>query len=351
MYLDKPMRDHVLLQAIARVNRPYEDAKGTKKPCGLIIDFVGILKDMNKALAFDSDSVSGVIEDLELLLFRFKDLMGSSVQRYLQPLKGGQDERVEKLLYETFLDPSERDRFTELYKEIETLYEVLSPSPELRDFIDDYNKLAELYLLLRNAYGRKTYFLDEVAIKTEMLVRETAQVYGLDRFTRTVEFDEETLQALKESNQPDGAKVINLVRGIGAEADAQGHREPYLISIAERAQAIMDALEERQTSTTDAMSQIEALVKEKTEAQAEREKTGLDSDAFTVYWHLKKHGLKAPEELGKEINKLFIRFPNYGTNSEELRQLKAEIYRSLLREVTGKQMVDLADQIIRLRRR
>src|SRR5439155_3813757 len=43
MYLDKPMRDHVLLQAVARVNRPYEDDAGRKKPCGLIIDFIGIL--------------------------------------------------------------------------------------------------------------------------------------------------------------------------------------------------------------------------------------------------------------------------------------------------------------------
>ena len=33
MYLDKPMRDHVHLQAIARVNRPYEDSEGRKKPC------------------------------------------------------------------------------------------------------------------------------------------------------------------------------------------------------------------------------------------------------------------------------------------------------------------------------
>jgi type I site-specific restriction-modification system R (restriction) subunit len=34
MYLDKPMRDHVLLQAIARVNRPYEDDEGRRKPAG-----------------------------------------------------------------------------------------------------------------------------------------------------------------------------------------------------------------------------------------------------------------------------------------------------------------------------
>ena len=53
MYLDKPMRDHVLLQAIARVNRPYEDADGRAKPAGFVLDFVGIFENLEKALAFD----------------------------------------------------------------------------------------------------------------------------------------------------------------------------------------------------------------------------------------------------------------------------------------------------------
>ncbi|MEK7327071.1 MAG: type I restriction endonuclease subunit R, partial [Chloroflexota bacterium] len=48
LYLDKPMRDHTLLQAIARVNRPYEDdeAAGSrmKKPSGFVVDFVGIFE-------------------------------------------------------------------------------------------------------------------------------------------------------------------------------------------------------------------------------------------------------------------------------------------------------------------
>ena len=44
MYLDKPMRDHVLLQAIARVNRPYEDDEGRRKPAGFVLDFVGIFE-------------------------------------------------------------------------------------------------------------------------------------------------------------------------------------------------------------------------------------------------------------------------------------------------------------------
>ena len=44
MYLDKPMRDHTLLQAIARVNRPYEKREPPKmvKPHGFVLDFIGI---------------------------------------------------------------------------------------------------------------------------------------------------------------------------------------------------------------------------------------------------------------------------------------------------------------------
>ena len=62
MYLDKPMRDHVLLQAIARVNRPYEDDEGRRKPAGFVLDFVGIFEKLEKALAFDSKDVAGVVE-------------------------------------------------------------------------------------------------------------------------------------------------------------------------------------------------------------------------------------------------------------------------------------------------
>ena len=83
MYLDKPMRDHVLLQAIARVNRPYVDATGISKPIGLVVDFVGVLGDLKKALQFDSSDVSGVLEDLDLLMHDFQDKIAEAKARYL----------------------------------------------------------------------------------------------------------------------------------------------------------------------------------------------------------------------------------------------------------------------------
>jgi len=78
MYLDKPMRDHVLLQAIARVNRPYEDRDGRRKPSGFVLDFVGIFEKLEDALAFDSDEVSGVVEGIEVLQRRFEGKWASA---------------------------------------------------------------------------------------------------------------------------------------------------------------------------------------------------------------------------------------------------------------------------------
>jgi len=51
MYIDKPMRGHTLMQAIARVNRVFKD-----KPGGLVVDYLGIATDLKKALSFYSES-------------------------------------------------------------------------------------------------------------------------------------------------------------------------------------------------------------------------------------------------------------------------------------------------------
>ncbi len=128
MYLDKPMRDHVLLQAIARVNRPYVDANGVQKRVGLVIDFVGVLRELKKALQFDSADVSGVIEDLDLLLKDFLEKIENARIAYLDAGEGSADEKLERVVGRLF-DPDARKAFYEAYKDIEALWEILSPHP------------------------------------------------------------------------------------------------------------------------------------------------------------------------------------------------------------------------------
>src|SRR6266478_5970228 len=78
------MRDHTLLQAIARVNRPYEnEAQEMVKPHGFVLDFVGIFGKLEKALVFDSDEVNAIVKDLGLLKQLFKSKMESKAPAYL----------------------------------------------------------------------------------------------------------------------------------------------------------------------------------------------------------------------------------------------------------------------------
>ena len=114
------------MQAISRVNRPYEDREGRQKPGGLIVDFIGMLRDLNKALAFDSQDVSGVIEDLDLLLVEFRRLLSVAEGMYLAPISvssraGGKDKQLEHLLYDVLLDPGARQDFIDRYRQIEGL--------------------------------------------------------------------------------------------------------------------------------------------------------------------------------------------------------------------------------------
>jgi type I restriction enzyme R subunit len=217
----------------------------------------------------------------------------------------------------------------------------------LRGHIDGFRKLADLYLMVLYAYASPTRFYEDVARKTEQMVREQAAVYGPILPGKTIEFDRKTLESLR-SDKDDNASVVNLVRAIESESKDKGEQEPVLIDIAQRARAILDALEQRTIDTETAMEKISALVAERAEADKERKKLGLDPTTFSVYWRLHSEGMGDALLMANEITAAAARYPNHAENEDELRQLKAEIYRSLMREASGAKMVALGEAVIRL---
>ena len=138
MYLDKPMRDHVLLQAIARVNRPYEDENSRKKPSGFVLDFVGIFDNLEKALAFDSSDVEGVISDISVLKERFSELIAEGKKDYLTIIKDKKQDKAVEGVLEHFRSKKERETYYEFYRDLSNIYDILSPDAFLRPFIEDY---------------------------------------------------------------------------------------------------------------------------------------------------------------------------------------------------------------------
>lgn len=336
MYLDKPMRDHVLLQAIARVNRPYVDGEGVRKRVGLVVDFVGVLRELRKALQFDSSDVSGVIEDLDVLLSNFQEKMAAASKDYLDASEGGDpDERLERVVYGRFLEPEARKAFFEAYKDIEALWEILSPSPELRDHIESYKRLAQLYAAVRNAYAEKIGFFADLAYKTKRLVEQSATQEGLGRLTKAVTFDVKTLEALRSEKGSDEGKVFNLVRGLQKEIDDDPNAAAVLQPLKDRAERILKDLEDRKTTGLAVMDLLAALAAEKDAAGKAAKEIGLSPKAFGIFWALRDHAALnsagiAPLDLAKETEKLMARFPNARVNADEQRQFRAAVYRPLL---------------------
>ena len=334
LYLDKPMRDHVLLQAIARVNRPC----GPQKRIGLVVDFVGVLRELKKALQFDSSDVSGAIEDLGLLLSDLLDKLKQAEATYLADGKnGGPDERLEQLVYGRFLEPERRKEFFAAYKEIEALWEILSPSPALRDHIETFGRLARLYETVRNAYASGTNYTVDLANKTRLLVQENATQEGLGRLTKTATFDVATLKTLRRSESgSDAAKVFNLVRGFRQEIESNPDKEPVLLPLKERAESILKELENRKTTALAAMDRLADLAAEKDAAIRAARDSGLSSRAFAVHWALKDDAkLKIAGintlELAQRAEMLLDRFPNAPVNADEQRRLRTALYVPLLR--------------------
>jgi type I restriction enzyme R subunit len=250
-------------------------------------------------------------------------------------LTGDADERLERLVYGRFLEPEPRKAFFEAYKDIENLWEILSPSKELVDHIGTFKRLAQLYAAVRNAYADKVGFIADLAHKTRQLVEQNAIQGGLGSLTKSVTFDVKTLEALRSEKGTDEGKVFNLVRSLQKEIDDNADAAAVLQPLKDRAERILKDLENRNTTGLAAMDLLAALAADKDAAAKAAKDTGLTLKAFAAFWAirdeaaLKKAGID-PLELGKEIEKLLTRFPNFLVNADEQRQLRAALYRPLI---------------------
>ncbi|WP_340695721.1 HsdR family type I site-specific deoxyribonuclease [Hydrogenobacter thermophilus] len=343
MYLDKPMRDHVLLQTIARVNRPYEDEQGRKKPAGLIIDFIGIFDNLEKALAFDSSDIGGIVEDIQKLKERFKELMEEGKRKYLEPLKGLSQSRAMEKILEDFNDEEKRKGFYEFYKEVSRIYDILSPDEFLRPYLADMEVLTKMYRIIKEAYEPSARIDREISKKVEELVRKYViqSDINIKDGLEVYEIDENILKKLEEERLSDTEKIYNLSISIEKLVEKEGLRLPYLISIGERAKAIMEQYKRRQLSTNQALEEIKKLIEEINRAKLEQAQMKIDDTQFSIYWLLKEKGIEKAKEIAEEFYKVLQKYPYWKTSSEHERAVKKELLNmvkdiNLIKEIIDK---------------
>ncbi len=332
MYLDKPMRDHTLLQAIARVNRPYENEElEMVKPHGFVLDFVGIFENLEKALAFDSDEINVIVKDIQLLKFLFQSKMEKDVPPYLDLIEFGFNDKDTDNLISYFRDKSKRKEFFKLYKEIEMLYEIISPDKFLRPYIDPYATISAIYQVVRNAYAKRIQVDREFQRKTNELVQSKVAGSVPNFNNEFFEINEKTIQKIKDTQDNDNTRVINLIKSIEKIAD-ENSDDPFLIGIKERSEAVEENYETRQLSTQEALEEIRKLYEEDVKRRKEQAEKGFDDLTFFIYKKMLENEINNSQEVTKQIKEEFVNHPNWRTSEKELRDLRQAVYFALLSE-------------------
>ena len=163
MYLDNGLREHNLLQAIARVNRPYDE----RKDRGLIVDYCGITKELQKALAiFEEEDIKGALEpaekELEELRLRHLDVMS-----FFKDIPNREDDDA---IIEKFEPVNIRDEFEYAFKMFSKSLEAILPQKEADPYIDDYKYAGKKRFLIRNNYGGVGQSLREYGKKVQQLI-------------------------------------------------------------------------------------------------------------------------------------------------------------------------------------
>jgi len=332
MYLDKPMRDHVLLQAIARVNRPYEGEDGQRKTAGLIVDFVGIFDNLERALAFDSRDVEGVIEGIDILKKRFAELMNEARKKYLPLYSGENPDRCAEVILKEFLDKEKRDSFYKFFRELQEAYEILSPDPFLRPYLSDYEKLTEMYRLLRSAYEPHIGTDKSLLRKTAEIVQKHTHTSLIMEPQETYEIDSTALKAIMAQNKPETVKVFNLLKEFYRLIQEKGIKSPYLIPIGERAEQLRRLFEEKLASVKETLENLDKLIAKLKEAETERKESGLSEKAFALEWFLRiNHIVEADTatEIAEKMDEAFKKYPYWSTVKDQERDVRIELYKIL----------------------
>ncbi|MGB9807686.1 MAG: type I restriction endonuclease subunit R [Thermosulfidibacteraceae bacterium] len=327
MYLDKPLKDHTLLQAIARVNRPYAG-----KTCGLIVDYIGIFENLQRALAFYSKDVEAGLIDFEKLKERFKQLMEEASIILKEIDLNDEKERIQNII-EYFFEDEKRQEFIKIFKQIQEIYEILSPDEFLRDYIEKYKLLVQIYEIVYQTYNpeaEKKRIRRDILKKTEDLIKKNVELSNIVDNLPIYEINKDIANTIKADKISERVKIANLYRSIKIYIESKIKESPYLLSIAEKVEEIISQLRERQRSVENTLEELTRIAQEIARAEEEQKKSGLSKEEFSYFWILRKYEVDNAEEISKNVCQIIAEKEHWMFNENIERELRIELYKLLL---------------------
>lgn len=312
MYVDKPMRGHGLMQAIARVNRVFKD-----KPGGLIVDYLGLAHELKLALATytgsggkgttaidQSEAVAVMLEKYEICCAMFHGF------DYSAWTTGGATERL-KLLPEAsehiLSQENGKERFVQAVKELSQAFALAVPHEEAKRIRDD----VQFFQTIRTALTKrsspriqKDENLDNAirqivskAVASEEVI-DIFSAAGLKKPDISI-LSDEFLAEVKGMKQRNVA--VELLKKL-LQGEIKTKRKRNVIQARSFAEMLEQTLRRYQNKTIEAAQVIEELIqlaREMREADARGERLGLSEDELAFYDALETND-SAVQVLGDE---------------------------------------------------
>jgi len=330
MYLDKPLRDHNLLQAICRTNRTYPD-----KTHGLVVDYLGIFDDVQEALDFDEKSVQAVISNLDKL----KAALPAAVETCLTYFPG-----VDRTVagYEGLLlaqdclpDDDVRDNFAADYSVLGRHWEALAPDAVLAPYSTDYKWLTQVYESVQPPSGQGKVLWHALGAKTVELIQENVHVEIVRDDLDTLVLDAEVLEDLLHDPEPEKKakevelKILRRLRKHGGEKQ--------FIELGERLEALRDRHEQGLLHSLEYLKALAELARDVVEVEREvvpEDEHDLGKAALTELFETTKTP-DTPvivERIVADIDSIVekVRFPEWQHTDEGERTVKQALRRALL---------------------
>lgn len=263
MYLDKPLRDHTLLQAICRTNRPY----GEQKTHGLIVDYLGIFDDVAQALKFDEEDVQKAVSNIAELI----SALPTALQKCLAYFAG-----VDRSLigYEGLIAAQEcipnnelRDAFAAEFSVLARIWEALSPDPFLSQYEGDYRWLGQVYESLKPSSGTGRLLWHRLGAKTIELIHENVHVDAVRDDLDTLVLDAELLEAVLGNPDPDKKAKEIAVKLAGRLRKHSGN--PKFKALGERLEDLKNRHQQGLLLSIDFLKELLSLAKDVVKTERE----------------------------------------------------------------------------------
>lgn len=311
MYLDTPLSDHNLLQAIARTNRVWSVGKKDK---GLIIDYVGISKKLDKALAaYRNEDIENVLRDLTELEDELKRTH-AEVKVFLDKV----DTRAPNIrdeyqkLNQILAELDAWLRFKAQIKAFTKAYANLSPEPSTLPYQQDLKWLAG-YLKYGSLHFEKkeSQDLEDVSEKIRQMLEEHVEVIGISTVCKVKKITDPDFQF---DFKLDGKEKGELKEAAARKATAlkkytqekTDENEVRYKKFSERVLAVIQKLEQGQITEEQALSDMKVISDELDKETKAFEGSGLSAKAYDILQILKAFRYESGNEdksaKGKESN-------------------------------------------------